>query len=512
METTATTAATVRRGQDATRKQIRGSTLLLAGKFITLGANFAVQVMIVRYLSKSDYGAFAYAMGVAAMGTTLATFGLDRAVTRFVPIYDERGEHDKLFGTLLLAAGGVLSLGLLTIVVVYVASGALISDKQAVSLLLILILLAPLHALDGLLMGMFAVFSKPRQIFFRKHVLTPGLRVAVVLALILTGSGVTFLAWGYVAAVTVGIGIYVVMLVNMLRNEGLLQRFRLSNLDVPTRAVLGFTVPLLTSDIVYLAMHTSDIVLLGYFGGAEDVGAFRAVYPAAHMNQVVMSSFALLFTPVAARMFARNDEEGINELYWQTAIWIAVFSFPVFALTFSLAGPVTVGLFGGRYEDSALILALLALGYYFNAALGFNGLTLKVMGRLKYIVSINTIVAVVNLVVAFILIPRYGAYGAAFATAGTLVLHNFLKQGGLLLGTGVRLWRREDALVYAAIVGAAAALLAAQLTLSPPLPVGLALVVLATLVVFAAGRHSLRAAETFPELRKFRLARLLLPK
>lgn len=511
MEGAAASVARPARG-DATRKQIRGSTLLLAGKFITLGANFAVQVMIVRYLSKTDYGAFAYALGVASMGTTLATFGFDRAVTRFVPIYDERGEYDKLFGTLLLAAGGVLSLGLLTIVVAYVASGALISDGQAVSLLLILILLAPLHALDGLLMGMFAVFSKPRQIFFRKHVLTPGLRVAVVLALIATGSGVTFLAFGYVVAVTVGIGIYVVMLVSMLRSEGLLARFSLSNLDFPARAVLGFTIPLLTSDLVYVAMHTSDIVLLGYFGGTDDVAAFRAVFPAAHMNQVVMSSFALLFTPLAARMFARNDEEGINELYWQTAIWIAVFSFPVFALTFSLAGPVTVGLFGARYEDSALILALLALGYYFNAALGFNGLTLKVFGRLRYIVTINTAVAVLNIVVALLLIPRYGAYGAAFATAGTLVLHNFLKQGGLLLGTGVRLWRRRDAFVYATIVGAAGGLLAVQLLLSPPLLVGVALVVLATVGVFAAGRRSLRAAETFPELRKFRFARLLLPK
>jgi O-antigen/teichoic acid export membrane protein len=224
-----------------------------------------------------------------------------------------------------------------------------------------------------------------------------------------------------------------------------------------------------------------------------------------------MSSFALLFTPLAARMFARKDEEGINELYWQTAIWIAVFSFPVFALTFSLAEPVTVGLFGARYEESATILALLALGYYFNAALGFNGLTLKVYGRLKYIVSINVFVALVNVAVAFVLIPRYGAYGAAFATAGTLILHNFLKQGGLLLGTGVRLWRRRDAAVYAAIALTAAALFVVQLTLSPPLPVGLALVALATVVVFAAGRRSLRAGETFPELRRFRLARLLMP-
>ena len=96
-------------------------------------------------------------------------------------------------------------------------------------------------------------------------------------------------------------------------------------------------------------MNTSDVILLGYFGGADDVADFRVIWPAAHLNQVVMASFALLFTPVAARMFARNDREGINNLYWQTAIWIAVLTFPIFALTFSLAAPVTETLYGSRY-------------------------------------------------------------------------------------------------------------------------------------------------------------------
>ena len=48
----------------AARKQIRGSSLLMAGKFISVGLNFASQVLIVRYLTKSDYGAWAYTFAI----------------------------------------------------------------------------------------------------------------------------------------------------------------------------------------------------------------------------------------------------------------------------------------------------------------------------------------------------------------------------------------------------------------------------------------------------------------
>src|ERR671922_1884137 len=501
-----------RPGEAATRKQIRGSSLLLLGRILSLGINFGVQVLIVRYLTKADYGSFAYALSLVSFGSSLATFGLDRSVTRFIPIYDERGEYRKLFGTLALAFGTVISLGLVTVVLVFslqsLLTGSLVSDDRAVSLLLVLVALSPLQALDGLLMGMFAVFSRPRAIFFRKYVLTPGLRLTVVLILVLGHQSVFFLAAGYVATGAFGVALYGVMLHRMLAGEGLLDRLREGGIQVPAREVLGFTVPLLTSDLVYMAMNTSDVVLLGHFGSASDVAAFRVIGPAAALNQLVMTSFTLLFTPLAARMFAREDKEGINRLTWQTAIWIAVLSFPLFALTFSLAHPVTVTLFGGRYESSAVYLTLLSLGYYFNAALGFNGLTLKVFGRLKYIVGINILAALANLGLNFVLIPRYGPLGAAIGTASTLVAHNLLKQVGLRF-TGIGLFRRADLDVYVAVVVAAGGLLLVQVLLSPPALLSFVFAALASAGGVAPSRKAPRAAPTFPELMRFRIMRLI---
>ena len=274
---------------------------------------------------------------------------------------------------------------------------------------MVLVFLAPVQALDELLVGLFAVFANTKSIFFRRHVLGPALKLAVALILICGQLGVRFVAWGYLVASILGVAIYVVVLVQLMRRLGLFEHFSRHSITMPWREVFMFTIPVMSSELVYVVMHTMDAVVLQQYGTLSEIAELRAVQPLAMMNQLVMASFATLFTPVAAKMFAKNDRKGINDLYWRTAIWISVFSFPIFALTFSIAGPVTVALYGERYAHSALILAILSAGCYFNAATGFNGLTLKVYGKLRYIVAVNVATALINLGFILVLIPRYGA-------------------------------------------------------------------------------------------------------
>src|SRR5215207_3119742 len=291
---------------EATRKQVRGSSLLLGGRFISLGMNFAIQILIVRYLSKADYGAWAYALSIISLGVSIATFGLDRSITRFVPIYDEEKAYDKLWGTIVMVTSTILSLGFGIIVLVYglhnLLAGTLISNEQAISLLLIMVISIPIQSLDSLTTGLFAVMAKPRAIFFRKNILGPFLRLTVVLLLVLSGASVIFLAAGFVITGAITVGLYGFFLYRTVRSEGLLEHFNWSSLDMPWREVLGFTVPLLASDLLYMVINTTDAVLVGHYNGAEGVGALRVILPPAQLNLLVFSSFTLLFTPVAARM------------------------------------------------------------------------------------------------------------------------------------------------------------------------------------------------------------------
>jgi O-antigen/teichoic acid export membrane protein len=493
---------------------MRGSSLLLGGRLVALAINFGVQVLIARYLSQTEYGAWAYALSLVTLGEAVTTLGLDRGVGRFLAVYDERRDYDRLLGTLVLVAGVVGAVGLSLVLLVTGArswlAGTAVGDGQAVALLVVLILLAPIQSADNLLAGVLAVFASARAIFVRKYLLGPGLRLVVVLLLVLTERDVGFLAAGYVVAGAVGVLLYLAILWHVLADRGIRSHLHLRTARIPFREVLGFTIPLLSTDLVYVSMATTDALLLQHFWGSQEVAEFRVVQPLANLNLVVYSSFTLLFMPAASRLFTRGDRAAVADLYWRTAVWVAVLSFPMLALTTTLAGPVTLALYEPRYAGSAVFLAVVSVGYYLNAAFGFNGLTLRVYGFVRFTVFTNLAVLVLNVALNLALIPAHGALGAAVATAATLITHNALKQWGLRRGTGIDVFDRHYLRVYVIVLLAAGALAGVQLLLRPGLAVGLVLSAVASLAVLVANRRLLEVGSTFPELQRVPLLRRLL--
>ena len=499
--------------EDLTRVQIRGSSLLVAGQAFALVANLAVQVLLVRYLSKSGFGVFAYALSIATLGEAIATFGLRRGVARFLPIYEERGELDKVAGTLVFALATVLSMGLAFVLIV-IGLGGVISDQfpgepAATAVITAILLLTPIQAIAGLLDGVFAVFAKPRAIVLRKFVYTPVMRLAMVVVLSLAGAGVVSFAVGYTVIGSLGTVVYGAMLVPTLRERHLWERLRRRRVTLPIRELLGFTVPLLTNDLAFALIGSVGAILLGVLAGAQDVAELRAVVPVAMTMSYVLSSFGLLFTPLASRLFARGDAEELNRLYWQTATWTTVLSFPIFIVAVGLAEPLTVLLFGDRYESSAPILAVLAVGRFITAAAGPNGVLLGVYAQVRYLVATSVVAMVTSLGLNLLLIPEFEAMGAAIAATATLVVFNAVWQVGLARRTDVRGVDPGYAGVYVTIVVATAAFFAIQLIASPAPVASAVLAALASVTVLAVTRRRLALAETFPELARLPVLRLL---
>ena len=486
------------------RAHVRGSSLLLVGRVLATGLNFVTQVLIVRHLSKTAFGGFAYGLSLATFGETLVTLGLDRAVTRFVPIHDERREDAKAAGVIVLVVGAVLALSAAFVVTVLAMQGTVTGSFPAGEVratVLILVLLAPVQALDNLLVGLFAVFTQPRAIFFRRYVVAPLLRLAVVGLVLVDDAGARSLALGYLAAGALGVAAYSAVLVRALQRSGHLERFRRQRVELPVRAVLGFTVPLLSTDVVQLLIGSFPILLLGYYAQPGDVADIRAVQPIANLNQIVLLSFGVLFTPVASRLLARGRESAIGRLYWQSGATVAVLTFPLLLVSFSLAHSVSVTLFGAQYERSGDLLAILAAGQFVSAALGFNSLTLAVLGRVRQVVRINVVTAVANLALSFALIPAHGALGAAIAMGATLVLVNVLRQLDLR-STGIPAFDATYAPVYAAMVIGAISVLLLDVVVEPHLAVGLLACLPVAAAVLLIARPSIRLGDTFPELAR----------
>ncbi|WP_236010295.1 oligosaccharide flippase family protein [Candidatus Laterigemmans baculatus] len=491
----------------STRKHVRGSSLLLLGRGLSVVINFVVQVLIVRMLTVGDFGAFAYALATVALLSTLIELGLGKGLSRYLPIYQEQKDYRLLFGGILLGFGSIALFGAAVVVSLFALQGfiraELVSSPLSLAVLLILVVLAPLQALESVIEKMLAVFAGARAVFFRRHLLGPLLKLAAVCAVMLFSNNVQVLAFAYLGAGIVGLMISLVVLLQVLRSRGLAEHFAWGQCQLPIRDVYGFSLPLLSSDLVFMSRAAVVVFLLEFFVGSAAVAAFRAVFPVARLNMIVFDSFKTLYVPTAARLFARDDHRSISDLYWQNATWLAVLTFPLFIATFSLAYPTTTLLFGDRYAGSASILAILSLGCYAHVVFGFNTLTLRVYNRVRSIVIIDVAAATLAIAANCILIPRYGAVGGAWATCGTLLLQNLLHQVVLVRGGHVAAMDARFAQSAATLVSGALLLLLAQSLLRPSMPVAIGLGISTVAIVSWLNLRHLDVESTFPELQRF---------
>ncbi len=484
------------------RQHLRGSTLMVGGRLVSMVLNLVVQVLTVRYLGKTDYGVFAYAVSISSLGASATLLGQDKALAKFLPRYERLDDFGRAQGAMAVAFGTVFVLGLATaasIIGLHAVGIDLTSDEAAVATMLILVAVTPFTALDAVFVSLLAVVGRPRAIFVRRHVLTPCFRLTSVLVIMATAGSVESLAWAYLITGIVGVLVYVGMVKRLVSDHALGASARRS---YPFRDMWGFGGPLVVSDVVQALRATLVIVFLEALRSVDEVGAFRAVLPVAQLNLALMQSFRLLYLPAAARMFERGDRAGVVRLYWQSAAWLTVGTFPIFAATFSFAEPVTRLLFGAEFASSASILAVLSIGYYLNAALGLNALTLAASGRVRLMVAADGTTAVIALALNLSLISAHGALGAAFATSGVLVVQNLLVHIGLRRTLDGLPFPRQHRAAYGSVIVGAGALFAIQQGLDPPLGASAVVGLVVSGSVLAVNRGVLALADTIPEVRR----------
>ena len=488
----------------ASVQHLRGSSLLLAGRFIALALGLATEVALVRLLPKHDYGTLALALALIGIGATLASLGLDKTAGRFIPLYEERGQIDMVIGSVAMIVLTVGAVATLLAAGLHAFSDAIpasvVGPGTPIDVVLIMAALIPAYALISVALNLLTIFARPSQIFVRRYVAAPGIELVAVLAALVLSADVRLVAAAYVVAAVATLAVYAAAVARSLSERGLAKELSWAAVMATGREMLPFALPLMSTDLVFVLRSALLVVVLQAFSGPIQVAEYRAVMPVAQQNMIVLQTFTFLFLPAAARVYARGDHAGVRDLYWRSALWITLMTYPIFLGSFALAQPVTELLFGERYATSAPIMSILAVGFFANAAVGLNGFTLRIYGRVRYIVIADLSSAVIGIVMSVGLIHVAGAAGAAIGFSATLIAQNAFYQTGLWR---IGLLDRSDigALnVYATLLLAAVGLLLFQTATSAPLPIGATMVVIIGLAVVYRYRGLLRVTDVFPEL------------
>jgi O-antigen/teichoic acid export membrane protein len=124
-------------------------------------------------------------------------------------------------------------------------------------------------------------------------------------------------------------------------------------------------------------------------------------------------------------------------VYRWASRWSFVLIAPVVAVMLACPASVLTLLFGADYDQMSTPVRILALGVLVNVLFGFNGITVDSLNKVKLIVSRQAVALAFNVAACAVLIPRFGAIGAAVATSSSLLVMNLTASLLLFRQTGI---------------------------------------------------------------------------
>jgi O-antigen/teichoic acid export membrane protein len=204
-----------------------------------------------------------------------------------------------------------------------------------------------------------------------------------------------------------------------------------------TRVWLASALPLSFIAGMQIINNQTDIVMLGLFTTAEDVGVYRIAAHGAHLVAFTLGAINMVISPHIARLYKAGDHERLQHMLTWSARLILASALPV-ALAFTLFGEQILGfLFGSEFTGGYWALVILCAGQLINAAMGSVAFILNMTGHERDSAWGISAAAGVNVLLNLALIPSFGIEGAATATAASLAIWNIILARRVFQRTGL---------------------------------------------------------------------------
>jgi O-antigen/teichoic acid export membrane protein len=396
------------------RNLVKSSGIYALSSLVSPLVSLLLAPFLTHTLSRSDYGMLAILNTVIALVAGVAELGLSAAFTRLYT-YDCETREDQLaaLSTLVLALFCILTpLTILGIVCAPWLSLLLLNSASPTAENAVRISAALALLQDIAVPGLALLRTENRAALF--SILSTGnLLVTAAANIVFVGTlglGVSgsLLATGAGSALVIACTLPVV-----LARAGLRPNLAMA------REMVAFGAPHAMNVISAWVLQLSDRYLLGHFASLSQVAGYSVAYSLGGiLSALVISPFSMAWWVLMYPIAKRDDARNMFRLIFR---WFSiVLLFAAFGL--SLGGISVLNLFfPAPYHADAPVIPIVA------AATMFNGVFLVVslgvsLQRKTWLASLYFIFsALINVGLNLLLIPRYGALGAAISTLAAYI-------------------------------------------------------------------------------------------
>ena len=382
-------------------KSVKSGVVIRAGiwytmsSFMTKGISFLSTPVFTRLLSSNDYGEFSNFVAWAGIVVIVATMDMHATVNR------ARYDYENLDGYLSSVAicGTVVTTILWGIVQLFPAffTKFFSMEMPYINILFITTMVSPALTL----------LQAKNRINYRYK---------------------TYVALSFGSALLAGriIGHYgTVFLIDLCVYIYILYKGRQVRWDQCKYALL-ICIPMIPHLLSKYILNQSDRIMIKQFCGASDTAFYSLAYSCAMIPIMLGTATNVAWSPWSSEQIYKSKFETVRK-----ASYYYILGFYLIVLAMFLLGPEVIFIMGGKKYASALyvmppVVMGAAFQFLYNLYVALEQFAKKTVGM-----AFGTAAAaLINIVLNFILIPRYGYIAAAYTTLFgymcLLIIHFFL--------------------------------------------------------------------------------------
>ncbi len=193
----------------------------------------------------------------------------------------------------------------------------------------------------------------------------------------------------------------------------LFNKFRWSIDTKFLKSLISESFPLIISSFMISIYYNLDMVMLGSIKTQTEVGIYNAAYKIFLIGLIPLGAIVKIFLPSLSKT---KNAELLKKTIGKFAVLMLGGGIVISAFIFLSADKSIHIIFGDKYSGAVIPLMLLSLNILVISVNVFFGNPLTVWGKQKVYSIAITFGALVNILLNFILIPRYSYNGAALAT------------------------------------------------------------------------------------------------
>ena len=386
---------------------LKGTAIYAAATFFIKALNFFLLPLYTRYLAPRDYGVVSLAEIIALLVATIFGLGLDAALPR---LYFEHADDSRQQR---LCVSSILRLGLLLAVAAALASfvaGDALQHWFAVKWQLPFF---PYIALAGgaavamqaaqFRLALFQVEMRPgafAALTALGFILTAG---AVIALVILFPHGAAGMLLGKLLAAGISAAIALVLLRSWLSSGW---QWNMA------REALGLSVPLMPHQLTALGLVVADRFFIARYRTLDEVGVYSLAYTCGMAMFLITSSLMRAWSPAFYQQAQSEDMKA--EL--GSLISLLAGALSLVAVAGICISPLAARLLDNRYQAAMRVIPLVVLAYLLHAMFALFQLPIMQSKRSGFIFGASAVALASNLALNLLWIPRWGVYGAAWAS------------------------------------------------------------------------------------------------